>query len=83
MAGVLVILKPNGEDSGGVPRLVVDIGEGRPSGRRKCMGFRDEDDAKVARAEEAKDEVEAHLYTKTDEPKAEDEPDDEVEAHKV
>jgi hypothetical protein len=42
-----------------------------------------DEEKRVARVEEADDEVEAHLYTKTDEPKAEDEPDDEVEAHKV
>ncbi len=46
------------------------------------MALKSDDEQKFERAEEEKDEVEAHKYEMTDEPKADDEPDDEVEAHK-
>jgi hypothetical protein len=47
------------------------------------MSNRGEDDKRVARAEEEKDEVEAHRVAMNEEPKAEDDSDDDFEAHSL
>ena len=84
MAGPLVILKAKREDSSHMPRLVIEnrLTANLPEGGQMSRNTEDE----RFEAEE-KDEVEGHFHgnkgkAMTDEPKADDDSTDDVEAHK-
>ena len=82
MAGRVVILKTNGEDSGHLKRLVTESGKfDLPEGGE--MSEQDERDRIVRRdGEEESDDVEAHRKkAMTDEPRSDEESGEDFEAH--
>jgi hypothetical protein len=81
MAGRLVYLKGNGEDSGRSARLVRETGDlPTPSGRRSSMS---EERFEQDEPKDETEDVEAHKKRRalTDEPASDDETESDVEAH--